>query len=215
MNVVLLGLPGAGKGTQAQTLIKEMGLTHVTTGELFRENIRQETELGMKAKPYYETGQLVPDEITIGMIIDRLQQPDAAHGCLFDGFPRTLAQARALDRALAQRSTQIDHVLYIKAPVDELAARLSGRWNCAKCGAIYHEQSSPSRQAGVCDRCGATLYQREDDRPEVVAKRLEVNSSQIAQLAAYYNEQHKLTEIDGVKDIGSVSRELLAALGRF
>ncbi|HZP26422.1 MAG TPA: adenylate kinase [Dehalococcoidia bacterium] len=212
MNVILLGLPGAGKGTQAQTIVRETGLTHVTTGELFRENIRNGTELGEKARPYYESGQLVPDEITIGMIIDRLQQPDAARGCLFDGFPRTLEQARALDEALAQRGESIDSVLYIKVPESNLVDRLAGRWTCRNCGAVYHERNSPPKQAGVCDRCGGELYQRDDDKQEVVAKRLEVNAKQLQQLAAYYRKKGKLTDINGQQEIAAVGRDLLAAL---
>lgn len=212
MNVILLGLPGAGKGTQAQTIAQETGLTHVTTGELFRENIRQGTELGEKARPYYESGQLVPDEITIGMIMDRLQQPDLERGALFDGFPRTLEQARALDEALSKRDAGIDSVLYITVPEADLVDRLAGRWNCPNCGAVYHESNSPPKQAGICDRCGGELYQREDDKPAVVAKRLEVNAGQLAQLLDYYKKQGNLTEVNGRQEIDAVSRDLLAAL---
>ncbi|HXG36211.1 MAG TPA: adenylate kinase [Dehalococcoidia bacterium] len=212
MNIVLLGLPGAGKGTQARNLARKTSLAHITTGELFRENIRKGTTLGLKAKPYYETGQLVPDEITIGMLMELLGAPETAKGCLFDGFPRTLEQAQALDRALAERSRAIDIALYIKVPPEELVERLAGRWNCPNCGAVYHQRNSPPRVPGVCDNCGAALYQREDDRPEVARKRLEVNQKQLDGLLEYYREQGKLVEIDGQQDIEGVESELASAL---
>ncbi len=213
MYVILLGLPGAGKGTQAAYISSKTGLAHITTGELFRENIRQSTELGLQAKPYYDAGELVPDEFTIGMLLERISGPDCARGFLLDGFPRSLEQARALDRALNSRSGAIDRVLYIKVSSDELIARLSGRWSCPQCSAVYHERNMPPRVPGVCDNCGAQLYQRDDDRPDVVCTRLEVNMAQVDRLVQYYRSQGKLAEIDGEQDVESVSKSLLTALG--
>jgi len=210
--VVLLGAPGAGKGTQAALITKETGLAHITTGELFRENIRKGTPLGQKAKPYYDAGQLVPDELTIGMLLARLGEDDCARGCLLDGFPRNLEQARALDQALSQRGTEIGKVLYIKVPNEELIARLSGRWTCRQCGAVYHERNQPPRSPGVCDQCGGELYQRDDDRPEVARQRLDVYFQNTAPLIDYYRERRRLVEVEGQQDIDSVGRDLLAAI---
>jgi len=211
--VILLGLPGAGKGTQAAYVSQKAGLPHITTGELFRDNIRRETELGLKAKPYYDAGQLVPDELTIGMLLDRISSPDCARGFLLDGFPRNLEQARALDDALGQRGAAVDRVLYINVSRDELIARVSGRWSCPQCGAVYHERNLPPRRAGVCDKCGRRLQQRQDDRPDVVRTRLEVNLAQMEGLIDYYRRQGKLAEIDGEDEVEVVGRSMLAALG--
>jgi len=210
--VILFGAPGAGKGTQAAILAEKTGLVHITTGELFREAIRQETELGKQAKPYYDRGQLVPDELTIAMLLERLSQGDCARGCLLDGFPRTLEQATALDEALAQEGKAIDKVGYIQVPQDELLSRLSGRWNCRQCGSVYHERFQPPRQAGRCDQCGGELYQREDDKPETARRRLEVYSQQTAPLIDYYRAKGKLVEVDGDKLVEEVAENLLAAV---
>lgn len=211
--VILLGLPGAGKGTQAAYLAGTTSLTHITTGEMFRDNIRRGTELGLAAKPYYDAGLLVPDELTIAMLLDRIAGPDCAQGCLFDGFPRTLEQAHALDAALAGRAAAIDKAIYIEVSEEELVNRLAGRWNCPNCGAAYHQRNSPPRKPGVCDRCGAQLYQREDDKPEVVRQRLEVNLRQLTELMEHYQRQGKLVEVDGQQDVESVGQDLLRALG--
>jgi len=210
---ILFGGPGAGKGTQAAILAEKTGLVHITTGELFREAIRQETELGKQAKPYYDRGQLVPDQLTIAMLLERLSQGDCARGCLLDGFPRTLEQATALDEALAQEGKAIDKVGYIQVPQDELLRRLSGRWNCRQCGSVYHERFQPPRQAGRCDQCGGELYQREDDKPETARRRLEVYSQQTAPLIDYYRAKGKLVEVDGDKSVEEVAENLLAAVG--
>ncbi len=212
MYVILLGLPGAGKGTQAARLTETLGLAHITTGELFRENIRLGTELGLKAKPYYDAGQLVPDQLTIGMLMERIGQPDCSRGCLFDGFPRTLEQAKALDQALARRGAGIDRAIYISVPTEELVRRLAGRWSCPQCGAIYHESSSPPKAAGACDSCGAQLTQRSDDRPDVVRTRLEVNLAQLETLLEYYRQKGKLVEIDGERDVEAVGEDVTALL---
>jgi adenylate kinase len=211
--VILLGLPGAGKGTQAARLTGRTGLAHVTTGELFRENIRQQTELGQKAKPFVEGGLLVPDEITIGMLLDRISQRDCQRGCMLDGFPRNLEQARALDQALEAEGKQIDRTIYIKVPTEELVTRLAGRWNCKDCGAVYHEVNHPPTAPGICDNCGGGLYQREDDKPEVVRTRLEVNLEQMEPLLAHYRDQGKLTEVDGHRDTDAITNEIAKLLG--
>ncbi len=212
MYVILFGAPGVGKGTQAAILAEKTGLVHITTGELFREAIRQETELGKQAKVYYDQGQLVPDHLTIAMLLERLSQGDCAGGCILDGFPRTLEQATALDEALAREGRAIDKVVYIQAPQDELLSRLSGRWNCRQCGSVYHERFQPPREAGRCDQCGGELYQREDDKPETARKRLEVYAQQTAPLIDYYRERGKLVEIDGHKSVEDVAENLLAAV---
>jgi adenylate kinase len=210
--VILFGPPGAGKGTQAAILAEKTGLAHITTGELFREAIRKETQLGKQAKPYYDRGDLVPDALTIGMLLERLEEEDCVRGCLLDGFPRTLDQAQALDDALGGQGQAIDKVLCIQVPEDELLSRLAGRWTCRQCGDVYHRQSRWPKVEGRCDRCGGELYQRDDDQPEAVRRRLEVYSRQTAPLIDYYRRQGKLAEVDGYRSVDQVSRELLAAL---
>lgn len=212
MYVILFGAPGVGKGTQAAILAEKTGLVHITTGELFREAIRQETELGKQAKVYYDRGQLVPDHLTIAMLLERLSQGDCASGCILDGFPRTLEQATALDEALTQEGGAIDKVVYIQAPQNELLSRLSGRWSCRQCGSVYHERFQPPRQAGRCDQCGGELYQRDDDKPETVRRRLEVYAQQTAPLVDYYRARGKLVEIDGDKSVEEVAGNLLAVV---
>jgi adenylate kinase len=210
--VVLLGLPGAGKGTQAARLKQDLGLPHVTTGDLFRENIANETELGKQAKPYYDAGELVPNELTIGMLLDRIKQPDCANGCMLDGYPRNVEQAEALDAALAAAGKSIDRALYIKVSEDELVRRLSGRWLCPKCAAVYHEVSQPPAKPGVCDNCGSELTQRSDDKPDVVRNRLHVNMANMQPLVDYYGGQGKLTAVDGEQDPDAVRADLRRAL---
>jgi len=210
--VIFLGLPGAGKGTQAARLTQPTGLAHVTTGELFRENIRNETELGKKAKEFVEGGLLVPDEITIGMLLDRIAQPDCQKGFMLDGFPRTIEQAEALDAAVKSHGKEIDTAIYVKVGTDELLRRLAGRWNCKQCGAVYHEVSQPPAKAGVCDNCGSQLYQREDDKPEVVRTRLEVNIKNLEPLLAYYSGQGKLIEVEGERDANVITEDIKKVL---
>ena len=212
MYVILFGPPGAGKGTQAAILADKTGLVHITTGELFREAIRKETELGKQAKPYYDRGDLVPDAVTIGMLLERLAEGDSASGCLLDGFPRTLDQAKALDEALAGQGQAIDKVLCIQVPEDELLSRLAGRWTCRRCGDVYHRQSRWPKVEGRCDRCGGELYQRDDDQPEAVRRRLEVYSRQTAPLIGYYRGKGKLVEVNGHRSVDEVSGDLQAAL---
>jgi len=212
--LILLGLPGAGKGTQAALISEATGMAHITSGGLFRENISNQTPLGRQVQPYVENGLLVPDELTIGMLLERIAQPDAAAGFILDGFPRNVEQARALDEALAGQGKAIDRALYVAVPAEELVRRLSGRWSCRQCGAVYHEQSMPPKSAGVCDRCGGALYQREDDRPDVVRTRLEINLKETEPLLEYYRRAGKLVEVDGGLAVEQVRDRLLAAAGR-
>ncbi len=214
MYVIFLGLPGAGKGTQAALVSQVAGIAHITSGELFRANIREQTELGRKVQPLVEQGRLVPDELTVDMIIDRIAQPDALEGFILDGFPRNVDQARALDRALASRDKTIDKALYIRVATDELVRRLAGRWSCRQCGAVYHEQSMPPKESGVCDRCRGDLYQRKDDRPEVVRTRLQVNLKETEPLLEHYRSGGKLIEVDGELQVEQVKEHLLRAMDR-
>ncbi len=210
--VVLMGGPGAGKGTQARQLEKEMGLPQISTGDLFRENLKNETELGREARTYMEAGELVPDEVTVAMVRERLQRPDTAMGAIFDGFPRTIAQADAFEAMLAQDGEHISVVPYIHVDRELLLKRLAGRWTCPVCGAMYHELFSPPQQAGVCDLDGATLYQREDDTEETQRRRIEVYFEQTAPLLDYYREKGLLVEIDGEQSIQDVYEELRLAI---
>ncbi len=213
-HIVLLGAPGAGKGTQADALVKALGVPHVASGDLFREHQSKGTELGLLAKSYMERGQLVPDDVTIRMVEDRLGREDAKAGFTLDGFPRTLEQARALDSALTRQGKSVDMVIYIKVPEEELVRRLGGRWLCRKCQAPYHVVFSPPRQAGMCDRCGGELFQRPDDAPGTVRQRLEVYLAQTTPLIEYYREKKRLVEIDGSKPIEEVTREVLARVSK-
>lgn len=213
MILILLGPPGAGKGTQAALVSQGAGVAHVATGDLFRENIRNQTELGMQAKAFVDKGALVPDDLTVRMLLDRLDRPDTRKGALLDGFPRTVEQARALDEALKQRGQAVDKVLYINVGEEEVVRRLAGRWTCRQCGAVYHQAFSPPKQAGKCDQCGGELYQRDDDKPETVRNRLSVFNQQTAPLIDYYKDQGKLLEVNGEQDADAVGRDLLKAAG--
>ena len=212
MYIILLGAPGAGKGTQAVMLAEKLELVQVASGDLFRQALAQETELGKKAKVYMEKGQLVPDEITIQMVLERLAAPDCKNGAILDGFPRNTQQAKALDRALAQQSKAIDRVAYIKVSEGELLKRLSGRWICRKCQAPYHEVDSPPKVRGKCDRCGGELYQRADDNVETIKKRLEVFFAETSPLIDYYEQAGKLLEINGEGGAAEVNQRIAAAL---
>jgi len=212
MYLVLLGPPGAGKGTQAELLEKELHLPHVATGDLFRENLRKETELGLLAKEYMDRGDLVPDDVTIGMVRERLQQPDCEQGAILDGFPRTQAQAEGLDRMLAEMGHKLDGVLYIAVPDEELVRRLSGRWICRQCHTPYHTIFSPPAREGICDICGGELYQRDDDKPETVRARLQVYHQQTAPLIDYYRQAGLLVEVNGSGGIETVNAALLEAI---
>jgi adenylate kinase len=212
MDVILLGPPGAGKGTQAQVIQQQLGLAHVSSGDLFRAALRQGTELGMLAKSYMDRGELVPDGLVIRMIMERISQEDCAGGVLFDGFPRTSEQARALDQELAAHDRQIDRALYLSVPEKVLQRRIAGRQTCKTCGAVYNVYFFPSRTPGACDTCGGKLYQRSDDTLETAQRRLEVYFAQTLPLIAYYRERGVLAEIDGQQEIGLVTMSMLEAL---
>lgn len=213
MILILLGPPGAGKGTQAALVSQQAGVAHVATGDLFRENIRNQTELGKQAKAYVDRGELVPDQLTVRMLLDRLDRPDTQKGVLLDGFPRTVDQAKALDDALKGRGQAVDKVLYINVGEEEVIARLGGRWTCRQCGAVYHQVFSPPKTPGRCDQCGGELYQRDDDKPETVRNRLSVYNQQTAPLVDYYRQAGKLLEVNGEQDAEAVGKDLLKAAG--
>ena len=212
MILVLLGPPGAGKGTQAERLQEALGLPHVASGDLFRENLREETPLGLLAREYMERGDLVPDDVTIGMVRTRLEKPDSAQGVILDGFPRTIAQAEGLNTMLHELGRELNAVLYIAVPDDELTQRLSGRWICIDCQTPFHSLSNPPKQAGKCDACAGKLYQRDDDKPEPVRQRLKVYWEQTSPLIDYYRVQGVLEEINGNQPIGTVQADLRAAV---
>jgi adenylate kinase len=210
--IILLGAPGAGKGTQAVMLAEKLQLVQVASGDLFRQALAQETELGKQAKVYMEKGQLVPDEITIQMVLERLGAPDCTNGAILDGFPRNLPQAEALDKAMAEQSKAIDKVVYIKVSEEELLKRLSGRWICRNCQTPYHEVDSPPKVKGICDRCGGELYQRADDNIETVKNRLKVYFAETSPLIDYYKKAGKLLEINGEGNAAEVNGRIVAAL---
>ena len=212
MYIVFLGAPGAGKGTQAATVAEKLRLAHIATGDMFREAQKQETELAKQAKVYMEKGMLVPDEITIKMVLERIAAPDCEQGVIFDGFPRTLEQAQALYEALGKQDKMIDSVIYIKVSEDELLERLGGRWICRQCQTPYHMVNSPPRTEGKCDRCGGELYQRPDDTPETVKERLRVYFTETAPLIDYYARAGKLLEVAGEGSVDEVRGRILASI---
>lgn len=212
MRSVLLGAPGSGKGTQAVTISDRLGVAHIASGNLFREAVTRGDEMGRQVKNYMEKGLLVPDEITIRMILERIANADCAKGFILDGFPRTLDQAKALDTALKERGEAIDKVLYIRVATDELVRRLSGRYICRNCQTPYHEVSSPPKVAGICDLCGGELYQRPDDSPETVRKRIEVYFAETSPLIDYYRKASKLVEIEGEGEIEEIGEKLVDAI---
>lgn len=210
--ILLLGPPGAGKGTQAKRLSRALNLPHISSGDLFREHLSKRTELGQLAETYMSRGELVPDDVTIAMIRERLSRPDAAAGAILDGFPRTPAQAEALDAMLRELGGQVDVVFYIRVSQPVLVRRLAGRWMCRAQGHIYHEEYKPPKVAGRCDVDGSELYQREDDKPETVARRVQVYLEQTAPLIEYYRQRGVLVEIDGERPIPEVTEAMVAAM---
>jgi adenylate kinase len=212
--MIFLGAPGAGKGTQAVTVAQELGLVHIASGDLFRQALEQGTELGVQAKSYMEKGMLVPDAITIQMVLERILAPDCESGVILDGFPRNLEQATALDEALLEQGKAIDKVVYIKVTQQELLNRLSGRWICRQCQTPYHATNSPPKVWGECDNCGGEIYQRPDDTVETVKKRLEVYFAQTAPLIDYYTNADKLLEVDGEGNVNEVGTRIFTALGK-
>lgn len=212
MNIVLMGLPGAGKGTQAARIVEELKIPHISTGDMFRAAVKEETPLGLEAKSFMDQGQLVPDRVTIGIVRERLGKDDCANGFLLDGFPRTVPQAEALDELTKDLGRELDVILYIEVDEAELLKRLTGRRICRDCGATYHVVFAPSKAEGVCDRCGGELYQREDDREETVANRLKVNLEQTGHLLDYYQSTGKLHRVNGQQPIEHVTDEILSLI---
>jgi adenylate kinase len=210
--IILLGPPGAGKGTQADIVSEKLSLVHISSGDIFRENLKQQTELGRLAQGFMNRGELVPDDVTIAMIRERLSRPDCANGALLDGFPRTPAQADALAETLKAWGGRINCVPYISVEPEVLIERLSGRWTCRAQGHIFHQKYNPPKTAGVCDLDGSELYQREDDKPATVENRIRVYFTQTAPLIEYYRQAGLLAELDGKKAIEDVSKELLAVI---
>ena len=213
MNIIMLGPPGAGKGTQAKMLVEKLGIPQISTGDMLRAAVKEGTPMGLKAKEYMDGGKLVPDEVVIGIVKDRLAADDCAKGFILDGFPRTIPQAEALDKVLAEMGKKIEYVVNVAVPESELLTRLTGRRTCKKCGAMYHVKFNPPKQDGVCDKCGGELYQRDDDKEETILNRLKVYNDQTAPLIEYYKKQGVLVDIDGSKDIGEIFKDICAALG--
>jgi adenylate kinase len=213
MNLVLMGLPGAGKGTQAEKIVKKYEIPHISTGDMFRAAIKEGTALGLQAKAYIDRGDLVPDEVTIGIVRERLSKDDCQKGFLLDGFPRTVAQAEALENILAELNRSIDYVINIEVDKGILMERLTGRRICKDCGATYHLVFNPPAQPGVCDKCGGELYQRADDNEETVANRLEVNVKQTKPLLDFYGAKGYLRNINGQQEIDKVFADICELLG--
>lgn len=209
MYIILVGAQGSGKGTQAEMLTQALGVAHVASGDLFRKAIDEKTELGLKAKVYIDRGELVPDDLTVTMVLKRLEEPDCSQGALFDGFPRTVAQAEVLDKGLGGVGKQIDLAIYLQVPREELLNRLSGRYICRAKQHVYNIYSRPPKVAGVCDIDGSELYQRSDDTGEAVQRRLDIFFNETIQLLDYYEKQKKLVEVDGNQDIDQVQQSLL------
>jgi adenylate kinase len=210
--IIMLGAPGAGKGTQARMLSETLGLPQISSGDIFRENLKNETELGLLAKQYMDKGALVPDDVTIGMVMDRLTRPDCAHGAILDGFPRTLPQADALDKSLAAQGLRVNRVPLLEVSDEAVISRLAGRRVCRNCQAMYHTEFNPSKVEGVCDKCGGELYRRTDDEPDTVRNRLFVYYKQTAPLVGYYFAHQVLINVDGEQPMEQVQAALLAAI---
>ena len=208
--LVLLGAPGAGKGTQAEVLSEKLGIPHVATGDLFRAAVRDATPIGLEARRFMERGQLVPDDITIRMLLERLSKPDAANGAILDGFPRNGAQAGTLDTALAQDGGRVDRAVLIEVPDEELIRRMSGRWVCEEAGHVYNESTNPPLQAGICDLDGSPLIQREDDKAETIRARLDLQLASLREVIDHYAATGNLRRVDGLQAIDDVSEDLLA-----
>lgn len=213
MNIILLGPPGAGKGTQAKMLVDRYNIPQISTGDILRANLKAQTELGLEAKKYMDAGKLVPDEVVIGIIRNRLKEADCQKGYMLDGFPRTVAQAEALDKMLAESGSKIDDVISIDVPNEELLGRLTGRRTCRQCGQGFHVMFDPPKQAGVCDKCNGELYQRDDDNEKTVSNRLKVYSDQTQPLIDYYTNKGLLRPIHGVGGISEIFGRITAILG--
>ncbi len=213
MKIIMLGAPGAGKGTQAKMIAAKYGIPHISTGDIFRANIKNGTELGAKAKEYMDKGELVPDELVVDLIMDRFKEADAQKGYVLDGFPRTIPQAEALDKALSANGEDIDYAINVEVPDDNIVNRMSGRRACVGCGATYHIKYNAPKVEGVCDTCGKELILRDDDKPETVLNRLEVYHNQTQPLIDYYEKKGKMKEVDGTVDMNDVFAAICEILG--
>ncbi len=213
MKIIMLGAPGAGKGTQAKQIADKYSIPHISTGDIFRANIKNGTELGKKAKQYMDQGALVPDELTCDLVMDRIQQDDCKNGFVLDGFPRTIPQAEALDAALGKINEKMDYAIDVDVPDENIVNRMSGRRACLNCGATYHLISIPPKVEGICDRCGSEIVLREDDKPETVKKRLKVYHEQTQPLIDYYKNQGILKSVDGTQPMDEVFKAIVTILG--
>ena len=213
MKIIMLGAPGAGKGTQAKKIADKYQIPHISTGDIFRANIKEGTELGRKAKEFMDQGLLVPDELTLELIMDRFTNPDCANGYVLDGFPRTIPQAEALTKALEAKGEEIDYAVNVQVPDENIINRMSGRRACLSCGATYHIVHIPTKVDGICDRCGKELVLRDDDKPETVKKRLDVYHAQTQPLIEYYSAEKKLVEVDGTQEMEVVFQDIVKILG--
>ena len=214
MKIIMLGAPGAGKGTQAKMLSERYGIPHISTGDIFRMNIKNNTELGQKAKGYMDAGQLVPDELVVDLVVDRIKAKDCMKGFILDGFPRTIPQAEALDYALNNQNEKIDYAINVDVPDENIIKRMSGRRACVGCGATYHLVYNPTKTEGVCDVCGEKLILRDDDKPETVQKRMDVYHEQTQPLIDYYNKKEVILTVDGTQDIDVVYDEITKVLDK-
>ncbi|MCR5830186.1 MAG: adenylate kinase [Lachnospiraceae bacterium] len=212
MKIVMLGAPGAGKGTQAKQIAAKYEIPHISTGDIFRANLKEGTPLGLKAKEYMDKGSLVPDELTLELIMDRFKQPDCKNGYVLDGFPRTIPQAEALTKALADNKDEIDYAVNVEVPDEKIIDRMSGRRACAKCGGTFHIKYNPTKVEGICDLCGGELYIRDDDKPEIVKKRLDTYHAQTQPLIEYYEKAGKLKEVDGTQDVNKVFEDIVKVI---
>lgn len=213
MKIIMLGAPGAGKGTQAKKIAAKYGIPHISTGDIFRANIKEGTELGKKAKEYMDQGALVPDALVVDLVADRVKQDDCKKGYVLDGFPRTIPQAEALDKALAEMGEKMDYAVNVEVPDENIISRMSGRRACVNCGGTYHIKYIPTKVEGICDNCGGELILRDDDKPETVKKRLEVYHNQTQPLIDYYTGAGILAEVDGTKEMDEVFSDIVKILG--
>ena len=213
MKIIMLGAPGAGKGTQAKKISEKYQIPHISTGDIFRANIKNGTELGQKAKTYMDKGLLVPDELVVDLVVDRVNQDDCTNGYVLDGFPRTIPQAEALDKALSELNQKVDYAINVEVPDENIVRRMSGRRACVDCGSTYHLVYAPTKEEGICGKCGGTLILRDDDKPETVTKRLGVYHEQTQPLIEYYTKSGILKEVDGTIDINDVFGEIVKILG--
>lgn len=214
MKIIMLGAPGAGKGTQAKKIAAKYAIPHISTGDIFRANIKNNTELGQKAKTYMDKGELVPDELVVDLIMDRFKEADCANGYVLDGFPRTIPQAEALDKALSANGESVDYAVNVEVPGENIINRMSGRRACVGCGATYHIQFNPTKVEGICDACGEKLILRDDDKPETVKNRLSVYHEQTQPLIDYYSKKGVLAEVDGTQSMENVFNAIVDVLGK-